>query len=279
MNIKKKISIILLLTLIINCSNPVEEKIAGSGEIEGYKKEYYESGNIKHEGQEVDGLYEGIHTWYYSNGKKEIVANYSKGFLDGYYEDYFDNGNVKSKGNLIRDHKDGKWEYFNKNGILTSIEIIDYKDKSKFLHTTNYLEGEIIKEELYFKDDYLFYAEIYDDMGTFVNVGISPLTIDNNGNNDTIKVNGIDSIKLYIPAFYGLSKPIKIRFHKFSKEDRFERVMNTEFRDFKVPKNGIVSLSSNVVTKGTYYLHGVYFWEFNKTIKGGTPFQKVLIYE
>ncbi|MCB9360837.1 MAG: hypothetical protein H6587_04310 [Flavobacteriales bacterium] len=278
---KNKILVLnLMLTIIVfigcnnsNTTDEIQHLLDGENRIE-----YYDNGNIKHDGFESKGQYEGIHIWYYQNGQKEIVAEYLDGLLDGYYEDYYENGQLKSHGNLMRNFKDGKWKYYTETGFHYSDEIIEYKDKSKFLHTTNY-NSIGVKEEMYFKDDFLFYAEIFNDNGDFINIGINPLTI-NNQNNDTLYVKGLDSLHFIFPAYYGKSTPIKVRFHDITEDASVDNAMKTDFNDyFPVPKNGELTIVNTITSSGTYYLHGIYFWEYNKLIKGGTKFSKVLIFK
>jgi len=283
MNIKSKkksiaFNLVLVIIISIGCNDSKTNEDVQAAIIGENKIEYYENGNIKHEGFESNGKFVGTHIWYYQNGQKEIVAEYLDGLLDGYYEDYYQNGQLKSHGNLISNLKDGKWEYFIETGFHYSDEIVEYRDKSKFVHTINY-NSIGIKEEMYFKDDYLFYAEIFNDNGDFVNIGVNPLIL-NNPSNDTLYVKGIDSLFFKFPVYYGKNTPIKVRLHEITKDSSFENATKADFKDYNtVPKSGELSIVNTIESKGTYYLHGIYFWNYNNSIKGGTMFTKVIIFD
>jgi len=52
-----------------------------NGKLNGWKREWYDNGNIKYEGKYVNGKPVGTHTYYYSNGKKKKKEVYRNGEL------------------------------------------------------------------------------------------------------------------------------------------------------------------------------------------------------
>ncbi|GEM_PF-2483824 len=97
--------------------------------LEGYKigdyREWYESANIKCEGQYFNNYFGGKWIYYYANGNKEIEMMYSNGMKQGQQVNYYTNGNVKSEGNNIKDLKDSIWNYYKEDGTLDYME--EYK--------------------------------------------------------------------------------------------------------------------------------------------------------
>ena len=73
---KKNLVLINLITIIlvfVSCTETID-KLEAINEGEN-KVDYYENGNIKHEGIEINNKYHGKHIWYYQNGQKEIDAS------------------------------------------------------------------------------------------------------------------------------------------------------------------------------------------------------------
>lgn len=65
-----------------------------------------------------NGIKDGPHIRYLSNGTIYAKSNFKNGLNDGYYESYYDNGLLKEKRNYISGIKDGSFEYFYPNGEL-----------------------------------------------------------------------------------------------------------------------------------------------------------------
>ncbi len=128
------------------------EMLASMGpETEGTKKnpskptgnwEYYyrHNGIISSKGKYNDnGEKEGKWQWFYTNGAKKEITNFTNGKREGAAELWYENGAPKAKYNFHNDLLDGDcWDY-NISGILTA--------------RTNYSEGKLTGTAIYFYDD------------------------------------------------------------------------------------------------------------------------------
>lgn len=107
--------------------------VDAEGRRQDFWKEFYDSGELRSEGNYKDGKREGGWVFYYKDGKQEQVGNYFKGkpdgdwkwiynngqtwreevFYDGLEEglaiEYSDTGKVVLKGNYLSGEKEGKW--------------------------------------------------------------------------------------------------------------------------------------------------------------------------
>jgi len=101
---------------------------------------YRHTGTISCKGKfNENGERDGKWQWFYINGTKKEVTNFSNGKREGTAELWHENGTPKSKYNFHNDLLDGAcWEY-NISGILTS--------------RTNYSEGKQTGDGTYFYDD------------------------------------------------------------------------------------------------------------------------------
>ena len=74
------------------------------GKKEGEYKEYHKSGNIKLQATYKDDEFEGLATWWYDNGYKDMCGTISHGKKNGKWEYfYMDNGKKESEGSYIND--------------------------------------------------------------------------------------------------------------------------------------------------------------------------------
>jgi len=139
----KSILILLSLFLISNCGENLIEEVKeryGGGElkiVEYYKKvgdnqklvrkrEYYENGQIKGEGNTTDGKEDGKWTLYYENGQIWIEGNYKDGEKNGKWTSYNENGQMMLEGNTKDGKSVGKWTTYNEDGSIKKVE--EYKD-------------------------------------------------------------------------------------------------------------------------------------------------------
>jgi antitoxin component YwqK of YwqJK toxin-antitoxin module len=58
---------------------------------------YFENGQVKRTGSQVNSLNEGTWTWYHENGQIQIQGNFHKGQKDGLWKTYDNDGNIISE--------------------------------------------------------------------------------------------------------------------------------------------------------------------------------------
>jgi antitoxin component YwqK of YwqJK toxin-antitoxin module len=88
-------------------------------------KEFYVNGNLKVEGNMVDGKRIGQWFSYYEDGMIWSEMNYNKeGRRHGANVSYYENGTKRYEGQYIDDLQKGKWLYYNKDGTLA--KEVDY---------------------------------------------------------------------------------------------------------------------------------------------------------
>lgn len=72
---------------------------------------YHKNGEIEHRAKYVAGLPQGRWTWYFDNGKLRREEYYRRGKEDGESTEYDLDGNEISKGEYLSGYKDGEWFY------------------------------------------------------------------------------------------------------------------------------------------------------------------------
>lgn len=100
-----------------------------NGKKHGRCVERYTPNQMKFEGEYDDGKRIGVHKYWYSNGKKEMVINYAQDKYHGLVSFYFENGQIKSEGKFINGKKDGTHLEFFENGQLKYKQ--NYKNEKK----------------------------------------------------------------------------------------------------------------------------------------------------
>ncbi len=78
-------------------------------ENDGLKRTHYQNGQLKSEGNYVDGLKEGLHKEWQENGVLELEGFYVKGKANGLMKWYHEQGHLAAKGNMIKDIRNGPW--------------------------------------------------------------------------------------------------------------------------------------------------------------------------
>lgn len=72
---------------------------------------YHLNGEIEHKGKYVDGLPQGRWTWYFDTGVLRREEYYRRGKEDGRSVEYDEDGEVISEGEYISGYKEGEWFY------------------------------------------------------------------------------------------------------------------------------------------------------------------------
>ncbi|WP_276167949.1 toxin-antitoxin system YwqK family antitoxin [Zobellia alginiliquefaciens] len=106
------------------------------------KKNYYENGQIKEEGQIVKNKKEGLWKEFYKDGTIKSTINYKEGKRHGDLLVYYDNGNLAKKGEIIKDTITiGMWQWFYKNKQLKIEGAFDIQGNQKDIWKTFYEDG------------------------------------------------------------------------------------------------------------------------------------------
>lgn len=84
---------------------------------------YHKNGEIESKGKYVEGLPHGQWKWYYDDGKLRRQEFYRRGKEDGESVEYDNEGNVISEGEFISGLKEGEWYY----------HVGDHTEKGKYL--------------------------------------------------------------------------------------------------------------------------------------------------
>ena len=103
------------------------------------EKEYYENGNLKHEGLTRLGLRVKEWKFYYENGKLQFIGDYKYGEQDGIWKIFYENGNIKNIAN---------YDYGKLVGLVRN-----YEEDGKISSTTYYEEGSNLTEWQFFYKD------------------------------------------------------------------------------------------------------------------------------
>ncbi len=95
-----------------------------NGILNGLHTTYFSNGNIATQVLYENGLKIGEYIEYYKNGQIEQKGKYVKGELDGIVQFWYKTGQVKRKGSYINGNKTAKWITYNPDGKVK--EVIDY---------------------------------------------------------------------------------------------------------------------------------------------------------
>ncbi len=101
------LSFVLLALLLDSCSKT--------------EKEYYPDGTIKSEVTMRGDKKNGLSTYYFENGNKELEMNYKDNQLDGVYEKFDIEGNRLESTEFVAGKKNGKTSTFYSNGKVATI--------------------------------------------------------------------------------------------------------------------------------------------------------------
>ncbi len=134
------------------------------------KETHFPDGTIKSK-QEFKGDKEnGISTWYYNNGSKELEINYKDGLPDGVSTRWYYNGQKELQENYKDGKKNGSSVRWDNQGRI--IEEITFKNDSLHgLYTQYYENGNVKIEGCYFMGKYDSTWTYYDISGMKVGDG------------------------------------------------------------------------------------------------------------
>lgn len=135
----KKVFLLLITVLAMaSCTSKLTEKVETSfpnGQPKYVKMidkagncvkeiEYYETGQVKMEGDLVEGHREGEWKAYLPDGRPQSIGYFKNGQLDGASTVYWENGNLRWEGFYKAGKHCGKWKYYDEQGIF--LKEVDY---------------------------------------------------------------------------------------------------------------------------------------------------------
>lgn len=109
----------------------------------GAFRDYYLNGNLKGNGNLVDGKLEGKRWLYYKDGSISEELNYKNGFPEGKEIRYFPDGKIKQTGNYTEGYEVGEWKKFHENGELKQVSYFTKNGKLNGEVKTYYSTGKL----------------------------------------------------------------------------------------------------------------------------------------
>jgi antitoxin component YwqK of YwqJK toxin-antitoxin module len=107
---------------------------------------YHKNGEIEHRAKYVDGLPQGRWTWYFDNGNLRREEYYRRGKEDGESIEYDIEGNEISRGEYVSGYKDGEW-FYNVGDHTEKGSYLDGERNGEWIY--EYPEGELNYEGEY----------------------------------------------------------------------------------------------------------------------------------
>lgn len=105
--------------------------------------DYYENGQVKHDGRTEGGFNEGRWIWFYASGNRQ---------MEGYFK---------------RGKRTGKWKIYNEQEKLISER--NYNEDKLNGEASDYYINGIIKMKGYFQNDVLISEKYFDENGNEIN--------------------------------------------------------------------------------------------------------------
>lgn len=142
---KQLLVFIFFISIIVSCQRTKETK--------------YPDGLIKSRQQYKFNKLDGVSTWFYPNGNKELEINCKNEKPEGLYIRWYQNGNKEIQETYQEGKKTGPAKKWDLNGKL--IEVLNYKDDSLHGEYLLYYDNGNVKIEGY------FYMGLYDSIWTY----------------------------------------------------------------------------------------------------------------
>lgn len=120
------------------------------GKKQGKWQFFYETGELKSEGQYLRNMKHGTWTYFYKTGEKEQLGKFVKGYPEGTWKWFYKTGELLREEQMLRGRLDGMMVEYDKEGeIITKGKYIeDLKEEKWYYHVGdhteegNYLNGE-----------------------------------------------------------------------------------------------------------------------------------------
>jgi len=131
---------------VLYSEGPVDENKIRTG----VWKVYFETGELRAEGQRVNGRQHGQWTYFYPDGKKMQIGNFSNGIMEGEWKWYYSSGNIFREEIYLRGRLNGLCvQYSDSATIVTKGEYVDGEREGAWVEQIgdsreegNYMMGE-----------------------------------------------------------------------------------------------------------------------------------------
>jgi antitoxin component YwqK of YwqJK toxin-antitoxin module len=134
------------------------------------ERTYHPDGTLKSEIHKDNGRYNGLATWYYSNGLKQHEVNYVNDTLQGKSTRWYNNGTIHSVEHFKDNHLHGTVETFDMNGKRLSLQTY-YLDTLHGPSVEYYTSGQPKIEGQYDKGRFDGRWIYYEDDGYIIGIG------------------------------------------------------------------------------------------------------------
>ncbi len=140
----------------------VKSEIYYSDGIEnGFKKLFFDNGNLQENGRMKMGKKDGTYTWYFLNGKKASEQEFINGIQEGFTVNYDEDGNTISMGKYVNGVKKGKWKEFKFAG--KHVEEGEYDKDYKVGKWIKKTDTDVVLDIFYFDKNGKEYKKKIDD--------------------------------------------------------------------------------------------------------------------
>ena len=95
---------------------PLPKSLESSGERNGVVRKFFGDRSIKEEVYFVDGVKEGYRKIWYENGQLSKSGTMKQDRWHGKYEEWYSNGIPKVSGQYFEGKQDGEWKFYDKEG-------------------------------------------------------------------------------------------------------------------------------------------------------------------
>lgn len=156
-------------------------------ETDGFRVQWYESGQMKSAGEYKHTKKDGLYTSWYENGQKSSEINYTKGIKDGQLTLWHKDGNKRSEVTYLNGRMNSLWVSWYKNGQIQKAVL--FKDKKKVSKAIWYDNGKL-KLQADYESDYRVRHELPEinwDSQPYKDFMDVPFTLD--GKPEDIKIN------------------------------------------------------------------------------------------
>ena len=133
----------LVIAIILSFSINAQNRIDDNGQKIGHWEKKYDNGKLRYKGQFEKGYEVGKFIYYFPNGKKKTIMNFSETGKKASVVTYYISGIQQSTGFYYEKKKDGVWKFFDKEngglvkqesykrGVKDGLWIVYYKGKGK----------------------------------------------------------------------------------------------------------------------------------------------------
>lgn len=153
---------LVFLLFFMSVSSFAQNRMNAEGKREGVWEGYYEkTGNLKYRGSFINGVEQGVFTYYTDQAKQQKMStlDYSKGNGNAYGIFFDEKGNKRSEGNYKNRKREGKWMYYHPGGKQILSEEFYINDKLEGTKKVFYTTGKT-SEEINYKNGLLHGASV-----------------------------------------------------------------------------------------------------------------------